>query len=67
MIISQYSPSKVGVKGPPSFVNDKVPSSLIERTIKPSVSTWALKPLLISLSSPSTLTSRFPLGVKLAS
>ena len=62
-MISQYSPSNVGVNGPPSFVNDKVPSLLIERTIKPNVSTCALSPRVIVESSPSTLTIKFPLGV----
>lgn len=37
--VREGSASRVAVCGPPNFVKERVPSLLIERTIKPKVST----------------------------
>ena len=58
--IRQYSPSSVGIIGPPTFVIASVPSDLIDLTINPSVSTCAHKAKASSLS-PGTSIMRLPL------
>ena len=60
----QYSPSSVGISGPPTRVTISKPLSLIERTIRPSVSTWAQSPTRRPLSRPGTFTNRLPLLVR---
>src|SRR5690554_4602891 len=59
--ITQYSPSNVGVIGPPKVVNANLPFGLIERTINPKVSQCADVETSFDESLPFIKTSKVPL------